>query len=255
MKGPVSTPEYPGPKGSVPDTIIASLRERILRGELEPGQRLPPERELAKNFGTNRTSLREALRALEIQGLVRARQGDGVRVQNFRQSGDISLLPHYFTAAPPLERIEIFGHLLRLRALVMPEALHLAIENGTDDQLGRLDALIDELEAAQKRQDIATMASTELQLYRSLVEASGAVTYLWVFNSLERVVRGFINSQPGVWIFVPNLVDMWRAISTELKARDGARVTKRFADMLATIEEQVKQLLPMFREGATAASS
>jgi len=240
------------PKGSVPDALIARLRERILRGELEPGERLPPERELAKDFGTNRTSLREALRALEAQGLVRARQGDGVRVQNFRQWGDISLLPHYFAAASPLEEIEIFSHMLRLRAILMPEAIRLCITDGTDQQFAHMATLIVDLEQAEKKQDIRNIAITEVMIYRAIVEASGALTYLWVFNSLEKVVRGFIEAQPGVWIFVPDIVGMWRSITGALAARDEKKALARFQEMLDSIEDRVKQLLPMFKEAAAS---
>ena len=56
------------------------LRGMINRGEYPPGSYLPPERELSQQFGVSRTSLREALIALETVGLVRVRVGDGVSV-------------------------------------------------------------------------------------------------------------------------------------------------------------------------------
>ena len=241
------TPPSRPPRANVPDNIIDNLRTRILRGELSPGERLAPERELAKQYGTNRTSLREALRALEAQGLLRARQGDGVRVQNFRQWGDISLLPHYFAAADPAQRIDIFGHLLRLRSLLIPEVIRLCIAHGSDEQLAHLDRLVDDLAAAESRQDLGGIATAELALYRSIVESSGALTYIWVFNSLERVVRGFIASQPNMWLFVPNLVELWGSIVGAIQGRNNEEAALRFGALLKTIEDQVTQLLPLFR--------
>ena len=68
------------------DEIVEQLRSLILTGQYRPGAKLPPERELARTLGVNRASLREALKKLEHLGLVRIRQGDGTRVENFMPS-------------------------------------------------------------------------------------------------------------------------------------------------------------------------
>jgi GntR family transcriptional regulator, transcriptional repressor for pyruvate dehydrogenase complex len=241
------------PKGSVPDGIIETLRQRILRGEVAAGERLPPERELAKHFGTNRTSLREALRALQAQGLVKARQGDGVRVQDFRRWGDISLLPHYFAAVNPAERLEIITQMMRLRALLVPEILGLALDRIGPTQLDELRSLHKALATATADQNMGEVASTELGLYRVLVEASQSLTYVWVFNSLEKVVRGFIDAQPEMWILIPGLVELWRDIVEAICSLDRASAEQAFARLLETIEGQVRQLYALIRE-ATAGS-
>ena len=61
----------------VTDDAITSIRHMILTGELAPGDRLPPEADLAANLGLSRTSLREAVRALTVLGVIDTRQGDG----------------------------------------------------------------------------------------------------------------------------------------------------------------------------------
>ncbi len=65
---------------SVSDEIIAQIVDLIARGQLQPGQRLPAERELCKQFGVGRTSLREALRSLAVMGILEGRVGDGTFV-------------------------------------------------------------------------------------------------------------------------------------------------------------------------------
>jgi GntR family transcriptional regulator len=60
--------------------IAESLLDRIESGELSPGDRLPPERELSQRLGVNRMTLRRALRLLETQGLLARRRGDGTYV-------------------------------------------------------------------------------------------------------------------------------------------------------------------------------
>ncbi len=59
------------------DTIVEQLENMILEGTLQPGQRLPPERALAEQFGVSRPSLREAIQRLTAKGLLNSRQGGG----------------------------------------------------------------------------------------------------------------------------------------------------------------------------------
>ena len=59
------------------EDVAEQLRDAILDGRFAAGRKLPPERELAQEFGVNRTSVREALKVLEGLGLVTVRQGDG----------------------------------------------------------------------------------------------------------------------------------------------------------------------------------
>lgn len=71
----------PAVRRRLPQEVAEQLRDAILDGRYRPGDKLPPERELAAQFGVNRTSVREAIKVLEGLGLVSVRQGDGVTVQ------------------------------------------------------------------------------------------------------------------------------------------------------------------------------
>ena len=64
-------------KRDLTHSLVAGFQEMISRGELQPGQKLPPERELARQFGVNRASIRQALKALDVMGIVFQRVGDG----------------------------------------------------------------------------------------------------------------------------------------------------------------------------------
>src|SRR5258706_4991569 len=62
------------------DHVVSQMREVIARGELRPGDRLPPERELALRLGVSRPSIRAGLRSLIAMGILRARQGSGTYI-------------------------------------------------------------------------------------------------------------------------------------------------------------------------------
>jgi len=65
---------------SVGEAVIAEVRDAIARGDLKPGDQLPPERELAARLGVSRLAMREGLKVLAAMGLVEARQGEGTFV-------------------------------------------------------------------------------------------------------------------------------------------------------------------------------
>lgn len=132
--------------------IADQLRSMIQRGEYPPGSYLPAERELSQQFGVSRTSLREALIALEVVGLVKVRVGDGVMVlpQPQAQAPAKAAQPHVIDQAmrsspweldPELSTEPDFGvevppfSLLQARRLVEPETAALAAEHASDEQL------------------------------------------------------------------------------------------------------------------------
>jgi DNA-binding FadR family transcriptional regulator len=78
------------------EDVAEQLRDAIFDGRFAAGAKLPPERELAERFGVNRTSVREAIKVLEGQGLVSVRQGDGVTVQSLVDATLDSLGPMIF---------------------------------------------------------------------------------------------------------------------------------------------------------------
>ncbi|MGC3874638.1 GntR family transcriptional regulator [Halomonas sp. GXIMD04776] len=71
----------------IADVITERLETMILEGSLTPGQRLPPERELAERFGVSRPSLREAIQKLSARGLLISRQGGGTFISEELKSG------------------------------------------------------------------------------------------------------------------------------------------------------------------------
>lgn len=76
-----TVPFHPPQRRRIHEEVGEQLRDAILDGRFEAGQKLPPERELAEEFQVNRTSVREAIKVLEGLGLVTVRQGDGATVQ------------------------------------------------------------------------------------------------------------------------------------------------------------------------------
>lgn len=132
----------PVEKQRVAEEIVEQLRELILTGQYPPGAKLPPERELSKKLGVNRASLREALKKLEHLGLVRIRQGDGTRVQNFMETGGIELVSHLLPLAPS-SNPDLIRDMLEFRRVFGREVARLAAERSRPEDLVRMCELAD----------------------------------------------------------------------------------------------------------------
>ena len=132
---PVQLQPMQVPKAS--DVLANDLRERILRGDFPSGTALPPERELVTQTRMSRTTVREALRILEVQGLVAIKTG--------RSGGAFVQQPGGDSVATSVSLL-IRGQQLRLTALletreaIEPACASLAAKYRTDDDLAALDA-------------------------------------------------------------------------------------------------------------------
>jgi fatty acid metabolism transcriptional regulator FadR len=134
---PTGSELKPVERQRVADEIVEQLRGLILSGQYRPGAKLPPERELAKTLGVNRASLREALKKLEHLGLVRIRQGDGTRVENFMETAGIELV-RYLVPFAQSAYPEIIRDALEFRRLVAREVARLAASRREPADLERL---------------------------------------------------------------------------------------------------------------------
>jgi GntR family transcriptional repressor for pyruvate dehydrogenase complex len=179
----------PVEKQRVAEEIAEQLRSLILNGQYPPGSKLPPERELSKRLRVNRASLREALKKLEHLGLVRIRQGDGTRVQNFMETGGIELVQHLLPLAGG--KPELIRDLLEFRRIMGREIARLAAARGgrDKDQTSRLRALADK---ADQTTGAAELFDLDFEFYVALAAMCGNQVMLLLINTVRDGVRGFM---------------------------------------------------------------
>ncbi len=179
----------PVEKQRVAEEIAEQLRSLILNGQYPPGSKLPPERELSKRLRVNRASLREALKKLEHLGLVRIRQGDGTRVQNFMETGGIELVQHLLPLAGG--KPELIRDLLEFRRIMGREIARLAAARGgrDKDQTSRLRALADK---ADQTTGAAELFDLDFEFYVALAAMCGNQVMLLLLNTVRDGVRGFM---------------------------------------------------------------
>jgi DNA-binding FadR family transcriptional regulator len=129
--GPVSTV-------AAYELVLEQLRRSIHLGHFGLGDKLPPERELAKQLGVSRTTVREAVRVLEGEGLVQIRRGS---------AGGIIVRPETARPADLRKRLREFEEIIDFRLAVEPMAARLAAERRTKADIADLEQAFTRLEA------------------------------------------------------------------------------------------------------------
>ncbi|WP_285906212.1 FadR/GntR family transcriptional regulator [Pseudodesulfovibrio pelocollis] len=158
--------------------IVLQIRAMIDRGELRPGDRLPPERMLAEMFEVSRNTVREAIKALAEQELVESRQGAGTFVRSVDEARFAATLAGVIMRAKPGLR-DIF----EARKLIEPEIAALAARNASPRDITRIEAALADQERAVHRGDPA--ADHDQLLHVLLAEASGNVVLGEVVKALH----------------------------------------------------------------------
>ena len=152
--------------------IADQIAALIEKGEYGAGARLPPERDLARQLGVSRPSVREALIALEVEGYVEVRVGSGVYV----------IGPGPTVRSPPVPADSGPFELIRARWLIEAECAALAAREATKAQIRAMEEALDEMESDRDR-GVMPLASDRL-FHLRIAEASGNSALALVVKTL-----------------------------------------------------------------------
>jgi GntR family transcriptional repressor for pyruvate dehydrogenase complex len=160
----------------VADSVAAQLEQLITRGDIKPGEKLPPERVLAEQFGVGRSSMREAIRVVEANGMLRTDHGRGVFVVSDKK------------AMPKLADLLVFDDftvpdLFEVRLSLEPDAAGLAARRITASQVTDLQRILTEAENPQLSDD--AFVKLDAELHRAIVEATKNTLLLRLMESIE----------------------------------------------------------------------
>lgn len=156
------------------EKIIVQIRKLIEEGRLKPNDKLPSERELAQTLGCSRTSLREACRVLESEGLIISKAGGGRFVQQVDQS---ITLKYNFSPVDLIEKTAVI-HFLEAREALEPKIVELGCERATEKDIAKMENALKMMEDKLKYPDEDVDADSNFHL--ALAEA----TQNFVFISL-----------------------------------------------------------------------
>jgi GntR family transcriptional repressor for pyruvate dehydrogenase complex len=219
---------------SVSDALVAHLEQMIALGELAPGDRLPPERELAESLSVSRTSLREALHKLEDKHLIERRQGKGtVVLAPPTQVNDL-----YARLAELGEADRELANVAELRTVIEPKIAEFAALRATSADLLQMD---DILHATDENLLGAKSLELDIQFHLTLARASHnpLLTALstMVSSWTTPVRKDSHNTREGRRSSLAG----HRAIRDALQARDPAAAAEAMTMHLADVDQLIRR--------------
>ncbi|HVE51612.1 MAG TPA: FadR/GntR family transcriptional regulator [Casimicrobiaceae bacterium] len=195
--------------------IADQIRALIRAGEFTKGSRLPPERDLAKQLGVSRPSVREALIALEIEGLVEVRIGSGIYVLNRPNGTSQDSMNETDAPAGPFE-------LLRARYVIEAECAALAAKSAKKPQVKAIEDALAEM--ARDHADGKQPLRADRAFHLRIAEATGNGALVHIVKTLWEERTGPLFKQledhyEGQW---EKAMDEHRAVVKAIAARDPA---------------------------------
>jgi len=177
------------------DTIVEQLETMILEGTLQPGQRLPPERTLAEQFGVSRPSLREAVKRLVAKGLLVSRQGGGNFVTEKLGTSFSDPLVQLLQSHPEAHR-----DLLEFRRTLEADCAYYAALRATDVDRERLAQAWAELASCYQNppeNTIEVEAAADAGFHLAIAEASHNAVLLHTMRNLFHMLKHNIVTSIG----------------------------------------------------------
>lgn len=172
-------------KDNVTQLLILRFQEMLRDGLLTQGTRLPSERELAAHFNVARSSLRQALKVLEIIGVITQKVGDGSYLST--DTSAVLSVPMEFLFLLDDTSVE---DLTELRLLMEPGLARLASQRATADDIALLRKSIKDLESSE--QDRLKLVSSDLLFHRAIFQASKNRTASSLFQTIHRAMAKMI---------------------------------------------------------------
>jgi GntR family transcriptional regulator, transcriptional repressor for pyruvate dehydrogenase complex len=155
---------------AVTDEAILSIKAMLLSGELKPGDRLPPEKELGEKLGLSRSSLREAVKALELIRVLDVRRGDGTYVTSLEPP----LLLEVMSFVVDLHQDASVLEILEVRRILEPAAAAMAVHKATAEDIRVLEEMLTSVESAvQEQTSVEDLVAHDVTFHGYISELSG----------------------------------------------------------------------------------
>jgi GntR family transcriptional repressor for pyruvate dehydrogenase complex len=210
--------------------IYRKLVSHIIRGVWKPGTRIPAERQLGQQLGVGRASLREALKALEIMGLIETRLGDGTYVC---QRSEFLSKPLLWAITSSSET-EVY-ELVEARKLIETELAGLAAERASADDLKEIGKHLDRMERSP--QSPSELLGADIEFHLAIGEAAHNSILMNALNLIRNLLQEWIGrtlQEPGVYT---RALEHHKAIFFAVAKKN---VPAARAAMLAHLEEMAR---------------
>lgn len=220
-------------RDGVTDQVYTQLKENVVQGIWRPGDKIPSENQLVSLFGVSRASIRMAIQRMITLGLIESRAGDGTYVKEFSPSAYINeVVP---LALKPEDQLEI----MELRRALETEALKLAVQRATDEDLRELEETNMRARSALKKLDLETYYKEDFQYHMQIFKMSKNGIFMKtvqmlgdvLFPHFYSIARDFLQTSK-----VPSdEADDHTVIVNALKNRDADKCVRAYTKLIADL--------------------
>ena len=219
------------------DQIIDQLVSMIANGALKPGDKLPPEHELMRQFGVGRSSLREAIGALSLIGLFTVRPGHGTHVST-STDGFLSKPLSWGMLTMGRDRIH---ELVEARTALEHAIVGLAAERATEEDIEEMRRRHGDLKSAKKAKRKAIQA--DLAFHSALAKASHNSVLMRFLSELRQPMRSWMEQKASIVWGYDMVVEQHDAILTAIENRDVERAQAALREHLESVGERLTAVL------------
>lgn len=227
----------------VHESVADQIRQAIFGGLLAPGHKLPPEREMAERFQTSRVALREALRALEKEGMITIKQGfgGGAFVGDFNNA--LRALVDSLNTVVKLGRAKS-AHLSEVRTILEPEITSLASLRATSADLCAIEAVVfaqeRKLQVGELNSEFNSCSSPSgrgcLEFHSRVAEAAHNPVLNIVVNAVNESIRDPISRSKLTYEMRSRVVTSHRNIFEAVRSRDVMRARSTMTQHIADVQ-------------------
>ncbi len=221
------------------EEICERIREQLALGVLKPGDKLPPERDLAQQLGVSRNVLREALRSLEMAGVLRLQKG--VKGGAFIQEGDTSRMNDVMRDMLSLGTISV-RELSEARIHVLDLVVRLACSNARQPDFEALEANIERTELATREGRLLDRVECSREFYKLLASATANNVIAMIVDSVTEIHMRFVYAKAASsGVAMPRLVEKRRQFLSALHARNVSLATRLMRTHLESVQRMLEQ--------------
>lgn len=221
------------------EEICERIREQLALGVLKPGDKLPPERDLAQQLGVSRNVLREALRSLEMAGVLRLQKG--VKGGAFIREGDTSRMNVVMRDMLSLGTISV-RELSEARINVLDLVVRLACTNARLADFEALEANIERTELATREGRLLDRVECSREFYRLLAASTGNKVIAMIMDSVTEIHMRFVYAKVvSSGVAMPRLAERRRQLLAALRARNVSAAARLMRTHLDAVQRMLEQ--------------
>ena len=233
VKRSVPGKEILSAKGDVTHLLILRFQQLLADGILSPGTKLPSERELAAYFKVARSSLRQALKVLEMMGVITQKVGDGSYLN--ADASAVLAVPMEFLFLLDDTSVE---ELTELRLMIEPALAAKAAERATSSEIALLRQSIKDLK--ESKGDRVRLVASDLLFHRTIFNASGNRLTGRLFHTIHRGMLNMIMLTSQL-VELEHTLAFHKPILAAIEARNPALASKLMTDHLRDAAELLMQ--------------